>query len=37
MGTLIETGQRDELGQLFDKVARIANIDLEYFEYNDIK
>ena len=34
--TLIETGERDELGQLFDKIARLANIDLEQFEYNDI-
>jgi len=34
--TLIETGQRDELGQLFEKLARIANIDLEQFEYGDI-
>lgn len=34
--TLIETGERDELGQLFDKIARLAKIDLEQFEYNDI-
>lgn len=34
--TLTETGQRDELGQLFDKIARLAKIDLEQFEYNDI-
>ncbi len=34
--TFIETGERDELGQLFEKVALKAKIDLEQFEYNDI-
>ncbi len=34
--TLIETGERDELGQLFDKIAKLAKIDLEQFEYNDV-
>jgi hypothetical protein len=32
----IETEERDELGQLFERVAIKAKIDLEQFEYNDI-